>query len=201
MSYQVFKVLFLGESGVGKSSLIDRYFNDKFDEKIIKTLSTSSLTKEIKYSGRKYHFKIFDTPGKQDLRDLTKNIMKDVRIVILVYDITVKSSFLELQYWLDLILESHSDTHLILVGNKHDLSINRKIKESVGLKFAEIIKAEFTEISAKDNYGWKNFLDNAFNNYIVYANKKEEDEEKEDYLSDDFDDERYNWELNDALRI
>ena len=165
------------------------------------TSSTFSTTKKIKNNGNEHNFDIFDTPGWKDLRDLTKTIMKDVKIAILVYDITVKSSFLELQYWLDLILESYPNTFLIIVGNKHDLSTNRKIKESVGLKFAEIIKAEFTEISAKDNYGWKNFLDNAFNNYIVYANKKEEDEEKEDYLSDDFDDERYNWELNDALRI
>jgi len=174
------KVLFLGESGVGKSSLIDRYFNDKFNEKIMPTSSTSSTIKKIKNNGNEYNFDIFDTPGWKDLRDLTKTIMKDVKIAILVYDITVKSSFLELQYWLDLILESYPNTFLILVGNKHDLSTNRKIKESVGLKFAEIIKAEFTEISAKDNYGWKNFLDNAFNDYIAYIKKKEEEEEEEE---------------------
>ena len=174
------KVLFLGESGVGKSSLIDRYFNDKFNENIMSTSSTSSTTKKIKNNGNEYNFDIFDTPGWKDLRDLTKTIMKDVKIAILVYDITIKSSFLELQYWLDLILESYPNTFLILVGNKHDLSTNRKIKESVGLKFAEIIKAEFTEISAKDNYGWNNFLDNAFNDYIAYIKKKEEEEEEEE---------------------
>ena len=174
------KVLFLGESGVGKSSLINRYFNDKFNENIMSTSSTFSTTKKIKNNGNEYNFDIFDTPGWKDLRDLTKTIMKDVKIAILVYDITVKSSFLELQYWLDLILESYPNTFLILVGNKHDLSTNRKIKESVGLKFAEIIKAEFTEISAKDNYGWKNFLDNAFNDYIAYIKKKEEEEEEEE---------------------
>ena len=182
------KVLFLGESGVGKSSLIDRYFNDKFNEKIMPTSSTFSTTKKIKNNGNEYNFDIFDTPGWKDLRDLTKTIMKDVKIAILVYDITVKSSFLELQYWLDLILESYPNTFLILVGNKHDLSTNRKIKESVGLKFAEIIKAEFTEISAKDNYGWKNFLDNAFNNYLAYIKKNEYEfeEEEEDGFTVDY---------------
>ena len=174
------KVLFLGESGVWKSSLINRYFNDKFNENIMSTSSISSTTKKIKNNGNEYNFDIFDTPGWKDLRDLTKTIMKDVKIAILVYDITVKSSFLELQYWLDLILESYPNTFLILVWNKHDLSTNRKINESVGLKFAEIIKAEFTEISAKDNYGWKNFLDNAFNDYIAYIKKKEEEEEEEE---------------------
>ena len=161
------KVLFLGESGVGKSSLIVRYFDDKFEENIIPTKTTSFLTKKINNGGKEYNFDIYDTPGAQNLRPLTKIFMKDVKIIALVYDITVKSSFLELQYWLDLILENYPNTFLILVGNKHDLSTNRKIKESVGLKFAEIIKAEFTEISAKDNYGWTNFLDNAFNDYIA----------------------------------
>ena len=188
MSKEKIKVLFLGESGVGKSSLINKYFNDKFDEKIINTLSTSFLTKKIKYSGKEYNFDIYDTPGKQDLRGLSKDAMKDVKIIILVYDITLKSSFLELQYWLDLIIESYSNAYLILVGNKHDLSTNRKIKESVGIKFAEIIKAEFTEISAKDNYGWKNFLDNAFNNYLAYIKKNEYEfeEEEEDGFTIDY---------------
>ena len=177
------KVLFLGESGVGKSSLIVRYFEDKFEENIIPSRTSSYFKKIINNGGKKYNFDIFDTPGAQNLRALTKVFMKDVKIIVLVYDITIKGSFLDLQYWLDVILESYPETYLILVGNKHDLSTNRKIKESTGTKFAEIIKAEFTEISAKDNYGWKDFLDNAFNNYIKnIKNIKGEDE----YLDDDF---------------
>ena len=98
--------------------------------------------------------------------------MNDVKIVVLVYDITIKSTFLELQHWLDIILEGHPNTNLILVGNKLDLSSNRKIKEKDAKKFAEIIKAEFTEISAKDNYGGlRDFLNNAFNNYLINQNK------------------------------
>ena len=181
------KVLFLGESGVGKSSLIVRYFDDKFEENIIPTRTTSFLTKKINNGGKEYKFDIYDTPGSQNLRPLTRIFMKDVKIIALVYDITIKDSFLDLQYWLDLILESYPETYLILVGNKHDLSANRKIKESTGTKFAEIIKAAFTEISAKDNYGWKDFLDNVFNNYITnIKNIKKEDEELEDDDYDDF---------------
>ena len=166
------KVVFLGESGVGKSSLIDRYFKDRFDEKISKTLVGSLFTHRIDYAEKNYVFEIWDTPGSQNLRALTKLFMNDVKIVVLVYDITIKSTFLELQHWLDIILEGHPNTNLILVGNKLDLSSNRKIKEKDAKKFAEIIKAEFTEISAKDNYGGlRDFLNNAFNNYLINQNK------------------------------
>ena len=63
------------------------------------------------------------------MRESTKDILKDVKIVVLVYDITVKSSFLELQYWLDYISEKYPETFLILVGNKHDLSIKDIIEK------------------------------------------------------------------------
>ena len=100
--------------------------------------------------------------------------------------ITIKSSFLELQYWLDYISEKYPETFLILVGNKHDLSNNRKIKEADGLKFAEIIKAKFTEISAKDGYGWNDFLDDAFKDYLKIIEEKEiEKDDDDDYLDDD----------------
>ena len=81
------KVLFLGESGVGKSSLIVRYFEDKFEENIIPSRTSSYFKKIINNDGKKYNFDIFDTPGAQNLRALTKVFMKDVKIIVLVYDI------------------------------------------------------------------------------------------------------------------
>ena len=88
--------------------------------------------------------------------------------------ITNKESFLELQFWLDYILEKCPDTFLILVGNKNDLSNNRKIKKSDGEKFAQVIHAEFTETSAKDVNAWNDFLEDIFMNYLkqgkVYKN-------------------------------
>ena len=151
------------------------------------TSSTSSTIKKIKNNGNEYNFDIFDTPGWKDLRDLTKTIMKDVKIAILVYDITVKSSFLELQYWLDLILEDHPDAYLILVGNKDDLFIERKIKKSDGEKFANVIHSAFTETNAKDSHNWKAFLDNVFNNYLKMRVDSKNDKNFDDDLDDDKD--------------
>ena len=92
--------------------------------------------------------------------------MKDVKIIVLVYDITVKDTFLDLQYWLDFILERAPNAFLILVGNKSDLYLNRKIKESDGSKFAKVINAEFSEIGNDYLDEWNHFLDNALLKYI-----------------------------------
>ena len=174
------KVVFLGESDVGKTSLINRYIFDKFNEKIMSTMISTYATKSINYQDKEYSFNIWDTAGRQNFRSLNKIFLKDVNIIVLVYDITKKQSFLELQYWLDLILEDHPDAYLILVGNKDDLFIERKIKKSDGEKFANVIHSAFTETSAKDSYRWKDFLDNVFNNYLKM---------REDYKNDnDFDD-------------
>ena len=75
-----------------------------------------------------------------------------MHIIVLVYDITNKTSFLDLQYWLDYILEKYgSNTFNVLIGNKSDLNNIKEIKESDGSKFAEIIKAKFAHVSAKTN--------------------------------------------------
>ena len=176
----IIKVVFLGESYVGKTSLINRYINNKFDEQQMSTITGSFLEKTIKYKDKDYSFNLWDTSGREIFRSLNKIFLKDVNIIVLVYDITKKQSFLELQHWLDYILDYHPNSFLILVGNKDDLYIKREIKKSDGEKFANVIHSAFTETSAKDSYRWKDFLDNVFNNYLKM---------REDYKNDnDFDD-------------
>ena len=86
----------------------------------------------------------------------------------------IRNHFQNLKYWLDFILEKHPDAILILVGNKDDLSISRKIKKSDGEKFAEVIHAKFIETNAKDVNAWNDFLEDIFMNYLkqgkVYKN-------------------------------
>ena len=186
----IIKVVFLGESYVGKTSLINRYINNKFDEQQMSTITGSFLEKTIKYKDKDYSFNLWDTPGREIFRSLNKIFLKDVNIIVLVYDITKKQSFLELQYWLDLILEDHPDAYLILVGNKDDLFIERKIKKSDGEKFANVIHSAFTETSAKDSHNWKAFLDNVFNNYLKMSvdSKKDNDKDFDDDNDNDSDD-------------
>ena len=147
------------------------------------TMTGNFAKKTIKYKDKDYSFNIWDLSGRQNFRSLNKIYLKDVNIIVLVYDITKKQSFLELQYWLDLILESYPNTFLILVGNKDDLYIEREIKKSDGEQFAKVIHSAFTETSAKDSYRWKDFLDNTFTNYLKIG----EDYKNDKYLDEDDD--------------
>ena len=175
------KVMFLGESQVGKTSLINRICYDKFKEDGISTKSVYLSVKSIKYKEKDYYFFLWDTPGKEEFRSLIKQSLKDVKIFILVYDITKKKSFLELQFWLDYILENNGpQSFIILLGNKSDLISNKEINISDGEKFAKIIKANFILVSAKDKSNWMQTFENILTDYLKIKENEQDEEYKED---------------------
>ena len=103
------KVVILGESGVGKTSIISRFINDTFDEELVTTTGASYVSKSMKFSDKNQvlNFEIWDTAGQEKYRSLTQIFYKDASIAILVYDITNKDSFDELQnYWYEQIKDS-----------------------------------------------------------------------------------------------
>ena len=167
------KVVFLGESEVGKSALINRYINNTFDEFAYNYTSATFVTKKINYNNEDYHFDIWDTSGYEKYRSLAKFLIKEAKIIVVVYDTTKKRTFLELDFWLDLILkELGPDIFLILVGNKIDLFENEEITENDGKKFGEALGAKFILSSAK--YGdskWSNSFEEALTDYIKTLNK------------------------------
>ena len=163
-----FKVVFLGENYVGKTVLIDSFFNGYFSDTYYSTSGISYITKTINHGNKNYNFDIWDTPGYEKYRSLTKFFLKDVNIIVLVYDTTKEYTFLELDYWINAILtQIGPEVSIILVGNKSDLFENEEIREEDAVKFAEILNAKFSLISAKVNpFGWQNFLENTFIYYI-----------------------------------
>ena len=104
------KVVLLGESGVGKTSIISRFINNVFGENIISTTGASYAGKTMtfdEFEGKAIKFEIWDTAGQEQYRSLTKIFYKDAPAAILVYDITRKDSFLELKnYWYDQVKET-----------------------------------------------------------------------------------------------
>ena len=104
------KVVLLGESGVGKTSIISRFINNVFGENIISTTGASYAGKTMtfdEFGGKAIKFEIWDTAGQEQYRSLTKIFYKDAAAAILVYDITRKDSFLELKnYWYDQVKET-----------------------------------------------------------------------------------------------
>ena len=100
---QTCKVVLLGESGVGKTCIIARFINNTFEENLISTTGASYAGKTMtfdEYDGKSIRFEIWDTAGQEKYRSLTKTFYKDATAAILVYDITRKESYEEIQkYW------------------------------------------------------------------------------------------------------
>ena len=173
------KVILLGESSVGKTSLIKVSIGKKFNASELTTYSANYSIKKFNYNGKEYDFNLWDTIGQEKYRTLTKMFFKDTKIVILVYDITAEKSFNELDYWYNQIVnelgtEGYS---LAVVGNKKDLFKQEKVKEPQGKNFAESKNAKFKLTSAKDDpLSFNSLLEQMFKEFIDnnqdYLNQK-----------------------------
>ncbi|XP_011187606.1 ras-related protein Rab-18 [Zeugodacus cucurbitae] len=149
MNDRTIKLLIIGESGVGKSSLIRRFVEDKFDDNHDVTIGMDFKSKVINIDGLEYKLALWDTAGAERFRSLTPSFYRKALGAVLVYDITNRESLTKLEAWLA-ELENYSDNPniaTIVVGNKMDKE--RVISREEGLKFARKHRALFLEASAK----------------------------------------------------
>ncbi|XP_017137276.1 ras-related protein Rab-18 [Drosophila miranda] len=143
------KLLVIGESGVGKSSLIRRFVENKFDENHDVTIGMDFKSKVMNVDGIDYKVALWDTAGAERFRSLTPSFYRKALGAILVYDITNRDSLVKLEAWLA-ELDSYSDNPniaIIVVGNKIDQE--RVVDREEGRKFARKHRALFIETSAK----------------------------------------------------
>ena len=163
------KVILLGESFVGKTSLINISTGEKFSNNENTTFNANYRPRKFKYKEEQYIFNLWDTIGQEKYRSLTKMFFNDSQIVILVYDISVKKTFEQLNFWYDQVVESLGKNKFMLaiVGNKKALFKEEQVKEEEGKKFAEEKNAKFILSSAKsDPLSFNQFLDSIFGEYI-----------------------------------
>ena len=166
------KIVFCGESDVGKTALIRAYTIGDFDINYYSYSSSNFNCKNINYKDKEYSLEIWDTNGRQTYRPIYKFFVKDADIIVLIYDITRKNTFLGLQNWLDLILEHKgNEVFLILVGNKNDLYENEEVRIEDGKKFAQVLHAKFILTSAKDINSWKKEFEDTIFDYIKNLEK------------------------------
>lgn len=148
------KILIIGESGVGKSSLLLRFTDDTFDPELAATIGVDFKVKTIAVDGNKAKLAIWDTAGQELFRTLTPSYYRGAQGVILVYDVTRRETFVRLENWLS-ELETYctrNDIVKMLVGNKIDKD-NREVDRNEGLKFARKHSMLFIESSAKTRDG------------------------------------------------
>ena len=146
------QVVLLGESGVGKTSIISQFISKKFNPKCSTSVSAQFTSKTIDFQDAKksIRFDIWDTVGQEKYRSLTKIFYKDAKIIILVYDITTEYSFNELkEYWYsETIKNTDSETIYAVCANKFDLYEKQVVKNEEGRLFADKIHAIFQSTSA-----------------------------------------------------
>jgi len=147
------KVVLLGESGVGKTSIISRFINGTFEKSLMSTNGASYVSKNLEfpeYENRIIKFEIWDTAGQEQYRALNKIFYKDASICILVYDITSMNSFNSLRdYWHQELLDSAPKNIILgLAANKSDLYEKEEVQEEIARQFANEINAIFMNTSA-----------------------------------------------------
>lgn len=152
------KIVLLGDTGVGKSSIINRFISDTFLENCGSTLAGCFSKKSVKFPefNESVLLNIWDTAGQEKYRSLNKMFYQDAECIILVYDITRQNTFKELKnFWVNEIQKyvSTDERILYLVGNKLDEAEYRDLSKDIAQNWAEDIKAVYIETSAKTPEG------------------------------------------------
>lgn len=151
-----FKLVFLGEQSVGKTSLITRFMYDSFDNTYQATIGIDFLSKTMYLEDRTIRLQLWDTAGQERFRSLIPSYIRDSSVAVVVYDITNANSFQQTSKWIDDVrTERGSDVIIMLVGNKTDLSEKRQVTTEEGERKAKELSVMFIETSAKAGYNVK----------------------------------------------
>jgi len=145
------KYILLGDSKVGKTSLLSIFTNNKMPDRELPTIGVDFGIKQLDLNGKLVKNQVWDSAGRDQFRESAASYCKGVVGIILVYDITNLESFQNLQKWLDIVKNESSIVCKILVGNKNDLEKDRKVTFEQGKKFAKKNGMKFLETSAKEN--------------------------------------------------
>ena len=147
----LFKLLIIGESGVGKTCLLLRFTDDSFTANHLTTIGIDFKIKIINIEGKLIKLQIWDTAGQERFRTITKTYYKGAHGIILTYDVTDQNSFKNIRNWIKQI-EANAQTNVkkVLVGNKCDKP-DRVVTEEEGKKLADDYNMNFFETSAKTN--------------------------------------------------
>lgn len=172
----IFKIIFAGDSSVGKSNIISRFYKDKFTENLGSTVGVEFYSKVVHCQNNKLaKLQIWDTAGQERFRSITSSYYKGAKGAFLVYDVTRKSSFETVQGWFrDIVnLTGNKNVIVILVGNKSDLVNEREVTEDEGKDLAKTLNIPFFETSALTGSNIKLIFEEITNK--ISSNYKEEE--------------------------
>ena len=167
----LFKIVIIGDTYVGKTNILSRYISNEFDPNSNSTIGVELTTKTYNFDNNDVKVQIWDTAGQEKYRSITSSYYKGAQGCLLVYDITKKKSFDNIDKWYS-ELKSNSDEKIytMLLGNKSDLEENREVSIEEAEKKAKNFNIAFMETSAYNG----NNINKAFSELInnVYQNNK-----------------------------
>ena len=173
----IYKVILVGDSGVGKTCLLSMYVKG-FCEQTIPTIAVEFCTKEIElYDGTKIKVQLWDTAGQERFKSLAMTYYRKAFGILLLFDVTKKSSFIACKNYLEEV-RNNSDKKCViyLVGNKIDLENEREVTNEEAINFAKAENIKYIETSAVKNMKVNEAFTSLLNN--IYQIKKETDKSK-----------------------
>jgi len=174
--FNIYKIIFLGSYGVGKTSIINKFREKYFDNEYEPTLSIEMKMIQVEVNNKIMQIQFWDSCGNEEFAKSVPNLFKNALLAILVYDINNKKSFKNLENWLNILKEKSFDNNIFLIGNKSDLINEREVQIEEGEKFKNNYNniKKFFEVSTKDGVN----INQLFEEIVISVYKKNENDEK-----------------------
>jgi Ras-related protein Rab-35 len=174
----LFKLLIIGDSGVGKSSLLVRFADNHFSGNYITTIGVDFKIRTIEINGERVKLQIWDTAGQERFRTITSTYYRGTHGVIVVYDVSSGESFANVKRWLHEIDANCDVVNRILVGNKNDDPDRKVVLTEDARRFADQMGIQLFETSAKDNINVEEMFRSITT--LVLKSKKDQKELRDD---------------------
>ena len=174
------KLIVVGNQGTGKSSILNRFVNETFDENYQATIGLDFHSKNITIHDQDVRLIIYDTAGQEKFRSLIPMYIREAQIILFIYDISDKDSFDSIPKWIQQVNDViNKEVVFVLIGNKIDLESNRKVTFEEGKKLAEKTNYIFQEVSAKTGQNFENLFEVQIFEAVYNKFKKEFDKREE----------------------
>ena len=178
----IFKLVLIGDSGVGKTNILSRYICNEFSHTTKSTVGVEFGSKIINKNGKLIKIQIWDTAGQERYKSITSAYYKGAKGAIVVYDITRKETFTNIDKWIgELKTCGNENVFILLIGNKMDLKDERQVSEEEVSQKSEELKIAYCETSALEGYN----IDYAFDTVVEQVTKKNNEDNNNEIRSED----------------